>query len=62
MSHLICPHCRLRFTAQAAIYLLICPECDAPAAWEDDPQRVLGLQLFDPRDLTDLVEPDKSRR
>lgn len=62
MSHLCCPYCRLRFTAEAASHLLLCPDCERPAAWVQEPERVLGFQLFDPRDLTDLVAPDESRR
>ena len=61
MNHLCCPTCRLRFAAEAAIYLVACPDCERPAQWVAEPERVMGYQLFDPRDLTDLVTPDESR-
>jgi hypothetical protein len=30
MTHLCCPHCRLRFTRAAALHLGACPECGQP--------------------------------
>jgi len=30
MTHLCCPHCRLRFTPAAGAYLAACPECGEP--------------------------------
>ena len=65
MSHLCCYHCRVRFTAEAATYLLVCPECDEPTERVEQPSRLLGFRLFDPLDLTDMVddglEPAKPR-
>jgi hypothetical protein len=37
MTHLCCPHCRLRFTPAAGAYLSACPECSEP------PQLIAGL-------------------
>jgi hypothetical protein len=55
MSHLCCHHCRVRFTAEAATYLLACPDCARPTALVDDSGRLMGYRLFDPLDLTDMV-------
>lgn len=55
MSHLCCRHCRVRFTAESATYLRVCPECDRPIARVDHTQALLGFRLFDPLDLTDIV-------
>jgi hypothetical protein len=55
MSHACCEHCQIRFTAEAATYLIACPECGRPTAQTDEPRRLLGFRLFDPLDLTDLV-------
>ena len=30
MTHLCCPHCRLRFTPAAGAYLLACSQCGEP--------------------------------
>ena len=30
MIHLCCPHCRLRFSADAAAHLGACPDCGEP--------------------------------
>ncbi len=55
MSYACCHHCRVRFTAEAATYLIACPECERPTARVEEAQRLLGFRLFDPLDLTDLV-------
>lgn len=55
MSYACCHHCRVRFTAEAATYLIACPECERPTARVQEGQRLLGYRLFDPLDLTDLV-------
>lgn len=55
MSHLCCPHCRVRFTAEAATYITVCPECERPAARIEQRQDLLGFRLFDPLDLTDIL-------
>ncbi len=38
-THLCCPRCRLRFTPQAAAYIIACPECG------DSPQPIARLEL-----------------
>jgi hypothetical protein len=45
----------VRFTVEAATYLLVCPECDEPTERVEEPHRLLGFRLFDPLDLTDMV-------
>jgi hypothetical protein len=45
----------VRFTAEAATYLLACPECNRPTSPVEQPRSLLGYRLFDPLDLTDLV-------
>jgi hypothetical protein len=55
MSHGCCEHCRVRFTAEAATYLIACPECSRPMVRIDEARLLLGFRLFDPLDLTDLV-------
>jgi hypothetical protein len=55
MTHVCCHHCRVRFTAEAATYLIACPECERPTARVEEPRRLVGFRLFDPLDLTDLV-------
>lgn len=55
MSHLCCRHCQLRFTAEAATYLIACPECERPTARVGEAHQLMGYRLFDPLDLTDLV-------
>jgi hypothetical protein len=56
MSHLCCRHCRVRFTAEAAPYLAACPECERPTGRIEQAQDLLGFRLFDPLDLTDIVD------
>ena len=55
MSHACCERCQVRFTADAATYLIACPDCERPLTRVEGAWRLLGLQLFDPLDLTDLV-------
>ncbi len=55
MSHAYCERCQVRFTADAATYLLACPDCERPLTRVDEAQRLLGFRLFDPLDLSDLV-------
>ena len=55
MSYLCCHHCRVRFSAEAATYLLACPECERPTARVQGPESLIGFRLFDPLDLTDVV-------
>lgn len=55
MSHLCCYHCRMRFTAEAATYLIACPECERPTVRIEEAAELLGFRLFDPLDLTDIV-------
>jgi hypothetical protein len=45
----------MRFTAEAATYLIACPECERPTARVEEARRLVGFRLFDPLDLTDLV-------
>ncbi len=55
MSHACCERCQVRFTADAATYLLACPDCERPLTRVGEAQRLLGFRLFDPLDLSDLV-------
>ena len=55
MSHACCRKCRVRFTAEAATYLIACPECERPIERIEEARRLLGFRLFDPLDLTDMV-------
>ena len=45
----------MRFTADAASYLIACPDCERPLTRVEEACSLLGLQLFDPLDLSDLV-------
>lgn len=45
----------MRFTADAATYLLACPDCERQLTRVDEAQGLLGFRLFDPLDLSDLV-------
>jgi hypothetical protein len=45
----------VRFTADAATYLIVCPECERPMARVEERQDLVGFRLFDPLDLTDMV-------
>jgi hypothetical protein len=45
----------VRFTAEAATYLIACPECERPLARVEKQQDLVGFRLFDPLDLTDMV-------
>jgi hypothetical protein len=55
MSGICCRHCRLRFTAEAARYLIACPDCERPTVAVEQSRALVGFRLFDPLDLTDLV-------
>jgi hypothetical protein len=45
----------MRFTADAATYLIACPDCERPLTRVEEAWPLLGFQLFDPLDLSDLV-------
>lgn len=45
----------MRFTADAATYLIACPDCERPITRVEDASSLLGFRLFDPLDLSDLV-------
>jgi hypothetical protein len=45
MTHLCCPHCRLRFTPAAAAYLTACPTCGEPPQ-PSSLQGTIGFRLF----------------
>lgn len=45
MTHLCCPHCRLRFTPAAGAYLLACPKCGAPPQ-SSRLQDAVGFRVF----------------
>jgi predicted amidophosphoribosyltransferase len=55
MSHACCERCQMRFTADSATYLIACPDCERPLTRVEGARRLLGFQLFDPLDLSDLV-------
>ena len=55
LGHGCCHDCRVRFTAEAAKYLIVCPECEGPMARVQSRQDLLGFRLFDPLDLSDIV-------
>jgi hypothetical protein len=55
MTRLCCPRCKLRFAPAATAYLSSCPECGLPPAPVDDPESLVGLRLFDPSDLPDVL-------
>jgi hypothetical protein len=50
-----CRRCRLRFTADAAVYLTACPECGWPLTPVGAPEHLLGFRLFDPHDISDIL-------
>ena len=56
MIHICCRHCRVRFTNEATMYLTACPECGRPTAPIEQAQDLVGFRLFDPLDLTDIVD------
>jgi hypothetical protein len=45
----------MRFTADSATYLIACPDCERPLTRVEEAWHLLGFQLFDPLDLSDLV-------
>ena len=55
MTHIGCRHCRVRFSGEATTYLTACPECGRPIGPIEPAQDLLGFRLFDPLDLTDIV-------
>lgn len=50
MTHLCCPHCRLRFTPAAEAYLAACPECGEPPQLIAGLERTFGFRLVGPED------------
>ena len=45
MTHLCCPHCRLRFTPAAGAHLVACPECgDSPQP--SSLEGTVGFRMF----------------
>lgn len=46
MTHVVCPSCRLRFTATAASYLVACPACGLPTQQIVGAEGVVGFRLF----------------
>jgi hypothetical protein len=50
MTHLCCTSCRLRFTADAAAYLVACPQCGRPPQPIAGAEGVVGFRLFLPED------------
>jgi hypothetical protein len=59
MTHPCCPHCRLRFTAAAAAYLMACPACGGPLQSLAGLEGAVGFRLFRlddaPRPLPEAV-------
>ena len=55
MTRLCCLRCRLRFAPAPTAYLNSCPECGMPPTPVDDPESLVGLRLFDPLDLADVL-------
>ena len=60
VSHLCCHQCRMRFTAEAADFITVCPGCDGAASRVQALTQLVGYRLFDPLDLTDLVIDEPS--
>lgn len=52
MIHRSCPDCRLRLTAGAAAYVVLCPGCGELLEIERKPSEVLGYQLHRPTDAS----------
>jgi hypothetical protein len=46
MTHVCCPHCRLRFTNAITAYLVTCPECGQPPQPISSPEGLVGFRLF----------------
>jgi hypothetical protein len=51
MTHLCCPHCRLRFTPAAAAYIIACPECGKPLQTIASLELAFGFRVFRLEDL-----------
>jgi hypothetical protein len=51
MTHVCCPHCRLRFTPAAAAYITGCPECGDPPLPTASLEGTFGFRLVGPHDL-----------
>jgi hypothetical protein len=58
MTHVCCPHCRLRFTAAAGAYLAACPQCGAPPQASAGLEGALGFRLFKVEDDLQLAFPE----
>jgi predicted RNA-binding Zn-ribbon protein involved in translation (DUF1610 family) len=50
-THVGCPSCRLRFTAPAAAYLVVCPECGRAPQPIGRAQEVVGFRLCAEEDV-----------
>jgi hypothetical protein len=50
MTRLLCPSCRLRFTAPATATLTTCPDCRRPLDAAGSAEATLGYRLFAPAD------------
>lgn len=46
MTRACCRDCRLRFTGDAAAYLVACPECGQPPLIEPGLEDTVGFRLF----------------
>jgi hypothetical protein len=53
MSRLCCRECRVRFAP--AVHLSTCPECGRPTVAVGDRESLMGLRLFDARDVPDVL-------
>jgi hypothetical protein len=51
MTHVCCPHCRLRFTPPAAARLAVCPECGKPPQTIASLELTFGFRIFRLEDL-----------
>jgi hypothetical protein len=52
MTHVGCSRCRLRFTPEAAAYLVACPECGQPPQPIVGAAGLLGFKLFVLQDVS----------
>jgi hypothetical protein len=50
MTHLCCPHCRLRFTPAAGAQLVACPTCGKPPQ-PSSLQGTVGFRIFTLEDV-----------
>lgn len=50
MTHLCCPHCRLRFTPATGAYLAACPQCGEPPQ-PSSLQGIVGFRIFRLQDV-----------